>query len=78
MTAIALPELPACKAQRGVFINRAQLAGLEMFSVTAWRGASRPPTRRWFTDWGVALANAAGYADSHSLPLFDLTAKEAE
>ena len=78
MTAIDLPAFPAPQPQRGIFIERAEIAGAGLFSVTAWRGASRPPTRRWFTDWAVALASAAEYADLHSLPLFDLANKGAE
>ena len=77
MAAIDLPTLPARQALRGVFIGRAEVAGTELFTVTAWHGASRPPRRQWFADRAIALAHAAQVADEMAAPLFDLTGDDA-
>lgn len=78
MAAIPLPDLPRHKALHGVVVDAHELAGVALISVTAWRGAARPPRRNWFTCRSVALAHAAEIADRDGLTLVDLTNEPGE
>ena len=75
MAEIALPELQRPRTLRGVVVDVHDVAGAELFAVTAWQGAGRPAKRQWFASRSIALTNAADRADEHGLPLIDLTSE---
>lgn len=73
-------ELPAPRGGNwiGVMIERHDVAGTNMVSVTIRGRAGQKHERRWFTDGRIALAWGLSQADSRQLPLFDLRDAESE
>ena len=67
-------EIPALLPGKwlAVVIERFELAGSTLSSVTIRRGCGRAPRRRWFPDRAVAVAHALELAEEFDLPLLDL------
>ena len=72
MIALEIPTLRSASGNwRGVSLECAQVAGTRL-TIATIRDMMGPPRRRWFADEIDALAYAAGQADTHGIPLFDL------
>lgn len=73
MAEITLPELSRPAALKGIVIDRNEVAGEPLFTVTMWQGGGRRAKRRWFTSRAVALAYAADRSDDIGLLVIDLS-----
>jgi hypothetical protein len=72
MTPVEIPLPPMRPVEwLAVIVDRQELGGAPAWTVTVNDGLARP-WRSWFDRHPAALAFAAGQAERHGLPLFDL------
>lgn len=77
MATVELPALSRPPTLRAIVIDKTEIAGAELFTITVWAGGGRPPRRKWYADRTIAIAHAAERADELAAPMIDLTDEAA-